>query len=603
MSAVPQVPDTFDYQPPLGARFATGAWAVKLAQEMPAGLTVALDTETPNTTDSFTIKCVTAAWQAGGRTVAVCLDPLRRPDHAQAVRQICDRAARLVFHKSDFDVPGMAAAGLLSPGHMARVYDTLIYARMAWSDTLIRKRLEDLGPRILGTPLLAGGLKYAIRAAGFRSDAEWFAKADIDIPFYRFNAMADTVVTLRLLEPLQRAASDRQLDHPFARRGCTTRAEADALAEIPQAANRILLRREIAGLAVDLEYLDRYRETVDAEMLRQSAELAEYKIRAGNGQDLVTYLDREGLLPEGWKRTKTGKLSATKEDLDLLHHPLAAVHRAYKHADRVLGYLEKVVARSAITGRLHPQYAVLGASATGRSSMAEPEIHQFPAEARPIILEDAAGVGVTSVDWSSIEPALLAWAADDIDFIEPFELGADIYEPIQRVAGISRSQAKVVSLAVRYGMGLFKMALSLNTTEDDAAQIKRRMFAAMPGCARLMGKLTQIADDTGVIPTIGGRILTVPRINGKVAAHKAVNYFCQGSNADLLYSSIIAADAAGLGDDIMITMHDEIVCTTGAGPEIERLMQTPPDYFTRWTPRTPTIRTDRQDLGHCWKKC
>ena len=40
------------------------------------------------------------------------------------------------------------------------------------------------------------------------------------------------------------------------------------------------------------------------------------------------------------------------------------------------------------------------------NSISEPELQQFPAEARPIIIEDAPGRGITSVDWSSIEPAI-----------------------------------------------------------------------------------------------------------------------------------------------------------------------------------------------------
>jgi DNA polymerase-1 len=577
---------------------------------MPRGGVVAIDSETPSLTDSFTIKCVTAAWEQHGRTESVLLDPLRRPDDHALIVELCIRARWLALHNSAFDIPGLAAAGVLTRDQIgSKIVDTLIYARSAWTDKYVPKSLEDLAPKILGMPMLKGGLALAIKAAGYRSSAEWFFRADIDVPFYRFNAMADTVVTLRLLGPLQAAAADRQLDHPFARHGCTTRVQADALVDVAQRANRVMLRRAAKGLAVDLDYLDGYRDTVDAEIARHSIVLEAQGIRPGNGQDLVQYLDRAGALPVGWPRTeKTQRLSATKELLEELHHPLADVHRAIAEANNTLGYLEAVVTRSSFTGRLHPQYAILGACATGRMSMAEPAMQQFSEGARPIIVEDFPGAGVTSTDWSSIEPALLAWAANDVGFIEPFERGADLYEPIQRSAALAmtkagRTTAKVALLAAIYGRGNRNTATALGMSEDEALALKRRMFDAMPGSARLMGKFSQIADDHGIVPTIAGRILTISKFNGKVASYKAVNSFCQGSNADLLYSAILAIDAAGLGEEIMIPMHDEIVSTTAAGPAIEEIMRTPPEYFSRWTDRTPTIRCDRQDLHRAWAKC
>lgn len=608
---MPVIPDARDWSPSLCSWLCTGREAIEAVSRMPSGIVAAIDSETPSVTDSFTIKCVTAAWQGSdGRTISVLLDPARRPDDLKAAADLCGRAGELVLHNSAFDVPGMVHAGVLSVSDVAKVTDTLVYARSAWNDTFVQKNLEALCAKLLGTPVMKDGLQQAWKACGFRSKDEWFAKGDIGIPFYRLNAMADTIYTLRVLPVVRAAAQDRQLNHPFGPRGAQNRAEAAAIVDKAQRVNRITLRRSARGYERDLDYLDTYRDSVDMDMMRASAELTDAGLRPGNGDDLVKRMDELGLIPPEWPRTeKTQKLSAAKENVKLLDHPLATAHRVVDHGEKILGYLEKTVARSMVTGRVHPQVNILGASATGRMSISEPELQQFPAAARPIIIESAAGAGITSVDWSSIEPAILAWAANDVAFIEPFERGADLYEPIQLAGDVSRDTAKTVLLAQLYGQSLWKMALRIKKSTDEAKVIKSNMFAAMPECERFMGKLKAIAEQYKMIPTLGGRILTISMIydketgKKKVASYKAVNSFCQGSNADLVYEVILSAEDEGWADHLLFAMHDELLADTCVAGEVERLMQAPPDFFRRWTDRRPTIRTDRHDLDRAWQKC
>lgn len=603
------VPDDSVWQPSFGAWFYTGRNARELVREMPAGLDVAIDIETPSVTDSFSIKCVTAAWMQNGAVQTALLDPLRRPDDAEAVRTITSRAGWLILHKSSFDIPGLVAAGLMTLDDIAKVMDTLVYARSAWPDTLIRKNLEALAERLLGLKDFKDGLKLAQKASGLTSNEKWFRDGDIHIQQYRFGAMADTVATLRIAHPLYEAAVSRQLDHPFSKYGCTDRAAAGALVLKAQEANRVMLRRAALGYDVDLDYLDGYVDKVEAQRERAKFILGEAGLRPGVGMDVVKHLDSEGHLPPDWPKTSptkthpSGSLKTDKETMEdfLPAHPLADAHRVVSETKKILGYMEKAAARSRITGRLHPQFEILGASATGRMSVSEPELQQFSEEARPIIIHPP---GMHSIDWSSIEPALLGWMAQDWGFIDPFERGGDIYEPVQITAGCARKTAKVVVLAGMYGQGRAKLARSLGITIEEATALQRQMRAAMPKAARFMGQIKQVGDDYGLTITAAGRVLTIPRFNGQPAGYKAVNYMFQGSCADLIYDAIIGAERLGIGDAIMLPMHDEIVCDSGAAHEIQRLMSTPPEYLMRWTEgRVPVIRTDSQDIGTHWIKC
>lgn len=593
------VPSFRHYDPVLGTWMSTGDAALEIMRGAEWDQPVAVDIETPSVEDSFTIKCVTATWVGrDGARESVLLDPMRDGDHLRAAREMFSRARALVLHNAAFDVPGLVAAEIMTLADIDKVQDTLVYARLAYPDTFVGKSLGALSAKLLGLDEMAGGMEAAFAAAGYKNKAQGFREMDIDTPIYRAGAMADTAATLMVRTPLIDAAVLQLTDHPFDTHGLTERGQALELIEREQIVNRVMLRRSARGLAVDVEYLDRYRGEVEEELRRSELLLHNADIRPGNGGDLMAAIESAGELPENWPRTPTGRLKADKGNLEGLDHPLARAHREVAHGSKILGYLEKVVARSRVTGRLHPMVGVLGASATGRMAYSSPELQQFPAEARAIITDD--GQGLTSVDWSQIEPVTLANMARDLKFVEPFEAGEDLYEPIQRAAGVDRKTAKVVLLGTMYGQGTTRLAATIGHTYESAAQIKRQLFAAMPESAKFMGRISDVASNHGCVPTLSGRILPIPTFNGERAAHKGVNYVVQGSALDVLHETIVAVERAGLGDHIQLAMHDELVVDTEVAREVEQIMQTPPEALCRWAGRVPILRTDRADMGSAW---
>jgi len=236
------------------------------------------------------------------------------------------------------------------------------------------------------------------------------------------------------------------------------------------------------------------------------------------------------------------------------------------------------------------------ASATGRMSYGSPELQQFPKEARAVIGDD--GQGLTSIDWSQIEPVTMANMARDIEFLEGFEAGEDLYEPIMRSCGCDRDTAKVVLLSTMYGSGIVKLAATIGHTEESAAQIRRQMFAAMRRSAKWMTMVQEIAETHGKVITAGGRILPVD--NG--GSFKAVNYVVQGSAYDVLAASIEEMWRRGISGHLQLAMHDELVVDTTVAAEVREIMLTPPPFLIQWAERTPVFRTDRADMGHAWAK-
>lgn len=623
-----RVPSRSWFDPVLGAYLHTGDRAVEVAAGLDRPRPVSIDIETPGLDRALTINCVTAAWiDSSGDCQAVLLDPLRAPGmHRAALRRIIDRANSLILHNACFDVPALYHHDLLSDADIGRITDTLVLARIAYPDTIVSKSLSALAVRHLDLPNFAEGMKLAFKAAGHRTIAAGYENMDIDSPAYRLGALADTVATLRL-EPILRAkALAWTLDHPFGDHAACSPDDASGVIAAQERVNRVMLRRTAHGINVDRDYLSRYAEQVDIDRQRSAGILAAAGLEGGSGKGaaLVTYLDAIGELPPGWPTTPTGKLKSAKADLDRLDHPLASAQRRLAEIDKVMGYLDKVSLQADVTGRCHPQVGILGASATGRWSVSSPEYQQFPASARPIFVSDAAdadrhhavadvggkpehravgdGQQLWSIDFSQIEPVIMGNLAGGTDsIITAYEAGNDLYEPLTRAAGIDRTLAKTMLLAMMYGQGVKSLAARIGHSVESASQIRRQVFAAMPAAERFMARVAQIGADYGRTLTVGGRILPVD----PDGVFRATNHCIQGSAADQLVYAVDVIEAAGLGDRIVMGLHDELVvdCDADTAATIERLMAIPHPNITRWTGgRVPVLRTDRVPMGAAWAK-
>ena len=549
------VPDHQAYYPHISAWLATGQAARDAVDILPAGAVVAVDTETMGLgADSFTLKCFSAAWETPNGTVSILLDPTRRDDDAHAAGELISRAGVLVLHNAAFDVPPLYQNGVMGLADIAKVHDTVIYARMAYPDPIVNKSLESLATKLVGFPDAEVTMAQLFKANGLTT-AEGFRAFDIDKPIYRLGAMADTVATLRLLPQIQAKAWSRLAEgHPFDAYGVDS-AGAVALMEREQEVNRIMLRRSARGLQVDTDYLATYEETHAAELTAATDAIQNAGLDpdAGNlGFLLVTKLEERGELPADWPRTDSGRLRATKDDLPKLDHPLAASVRKVAELAKVTGYLTKVQDMVRVTGRVHPQVGILKASATGRMAYSWPELQQFPADARPIIVSES---GLTSVDWSQIEPVVMANCAKDWGFLEPFEAGGDLYAPIVEAAGVTRKVAKVLLLAAMYGQGRNSMAAALGISTEEAQRLQAGMFSAMPTTRGFIDRLRQIGEDTGLIITADGRVLPIPKDpkTGAVFAYKAVNYFCVTPDTLILTEDLrhVRAEEIRVGDGVV----------------------------------------------------
>lgn len=556
----------------------------------------------------FAIKCVTFS---DGFTSAI-LDP-RDPWQAATVAVVIDAAPGLVFHNAAFDVPSLIANGLMTYDHIAKVYDTLMYARLSRPDTMVGKSLEDLTKAVLGwTDLTSIGV--VMKAAGFATQDAGYKGMDIDSMVYCNGAMLDTRATIQLVKPLR--AEGVGVLAAVAEGPWKDWAAEDpaAMVEREQVVNRLMLHAGARGMAFDAEYYAAWKSRHDKTIDSAAAALTAEGLEPGDGAKLVTRLAELGALPAKWPRTgKTQQLAARAADIEGLTHPLAKLHLDFKQLTRIQGYLAKCEDMASATGRVHPMAGILGAAATGRMSYKAPELQQFSSDARGVLCADP-GQTLVSIDWSAIEPIMLANIAGQQSLIDAYEAGEDIYGPVMVTAGVSRKVAKVVWLAGTYGQGKDLLASNLSHARgehidvDTAEAIQRSVMDAIPQVEESLNTIKVMGTQHGYVVTVAGRPLSIPaypnRFNGRLqyAGYKGQNYTIQGSAYDQLADTLVRGWDAGLAGTCRLAMHDEVVVDNEAAAAWRELMMVPSAALCRAVDRTPVLRTDMVDMGVRWTK-
>jgi DNA polymerase-1 len=598
------------------------------------------------------IKCVVI----GNSHHAVIFDP-RDPYQANLIAKAFNWAQSITFHHSPFDVPSLYMNGLIDIEDVQKVLDTLIWSRLAFPDERVRKSLEDAVARHIPEATETGKMAQVFRALGY-TKKDGFYTFDLDRLIYRQGAASDVIMTDRLKPIVRQAAYDRLTsNHPFSAMGVDG-SEAWALVDREQAINaKLFLPRTCKGIRVDQEYLDRYQDENELDVLNAETALQEAGLRPGNRNDLAKMLDESDALPPGFPRTaKTNAPQMTEKTLALVSNSeIVAMHLKYVGTKKVRDdYLKKVVDLMDDNGNVHPQTNLLTAS-TGRGAMADPPLHQFPGPARGIIVPDV-GDEFTSIDISQGEPITIAYAAHDQVIIDKYRSGiSDVYTALGEGAGMLpvgvttsmcdygtnyefykiRAALKVALLAQLYGEGLPKLSADLNldpgpwTPAEEwewqvrrgivkvgdlipryaaAKKLRNAVYTGMPKTGEFIGKLKEIAEAHRLIVSISGRIMTIPSVfddmsgRRRVQAHKGVNYFCQGGQYDLLADAMFRIVEAGLAEAVYFSMHDELIVSSSAAHDIRKIMERPAERLDMWAGQKTFLRTDLNPLGERWAR-
>jgi DNA polymerase I-like protein with 3'-5' exonuclease and polymerase domains len=486
----------------------------------------------------------------------------------------------VICHNAVYDLGWLRRWGVEC--NVTKVYDTLIAAPLVdenrYSYSLDSLSKDYLGERKQGNLLEEFGKEHGFKAI------EYMHMVPVEIA--GIYAEQDTRLTLKLWEFLRVEIQKQGLTDIF-------NLETDLL--------RLLLEMRWKGVRVDLEKAEKTKK-----FFKSEEEKIYQNIKKETGIDigssdiyaaasLQKIFDRLGEKYELTEKNKQAKISNTlmrESDNPLIQS--ISVAREYNKAHTT--FIDSIL-KHQVDGRIHAEINQLkgeyGGTVSGRLSMNNPNLQQVPArneaigpKIRSLFLPEE-GEKWASLDYSQQEPRLLVHYAQKHGLegaetlIKFFHEGKDFHQVTAEMAGISRKEAKTIGLGLMYGMGIAKLADSLDIAEDQARALKKKYNDNVQFLNNIIVRATRYTEQNGFINTLLGRRCRFELWENKdfydkrmmsyenakktwawnemkrAGTYRALNRLIQGSAADQTKKAMVDL-WKNLGVIPMIQIHDEL---------------------------------------------
>jgi DNA polymerase I-like protein with 3'-5' exonuclease and polymerase domains len=372
----------------------------------------------------------------------------------------------------------------------------------------------------------------------------------------------------------------------------------------------IFMGNEQRGMRVDLEILDRdifdYSGMFDwsEEWLRR--ELHASGLNFDADQDVAAVLMSRGIVPEHmWVRTKAskthpnGQVSMSKDNLLPEYFTDPRIASALGYRNRLKTCLDMFMRPWSLQANKRGGYMSTnwnqvrgagdaGGTRTGRPSTQDPNLLNISKDfagrddgyvhpdflqvellplCRRYIMPDEGEVFLHR-DFDGQELRIFAHGEQG-DLWEQYQANpaldphAFIGEELMRVAGrmIERTKVKTLNFQGIYGGGVPALQRKLRCTLAEAKELKAFHNNALPGRKLVNEEITRIMRRGDPIRTIGGRLYYPerPGPDGRDKIYKLLNYWVQGSAADLTKQSIIDWYEHPLRTArFLVTVYDEV---------------------------------------------
>jgi DNA polymerase I len=221
--------------------------------------------------------------------------------------------------------------------------------------------------------------------------------------------------------------------------------------------------------------------------------------------------------------------------------------------------------------RVHPTIWPVG-TRTARMSITEPALQTLPRK-DPTIRDafiPSDGNSLIAIDADQIEMRLAAHFSGDTGLRDAFVLSdKDFFTTVASEAYMEeidksdsrRQLMKNALYAVLYGAGHPKIALTAGVPVQQIDIVMAHFHNRFPGIRNLQAAVERVAKERGAD---GGRpYVTTPtgrRMPGdKGKEYSLINYLIQSHAAEVLKRGICELNAVGLGEYIILPVHDELV--------------------------------------------
>lgn len=352
------------------------------------------------------------------------------------------------------------------------------------------------------------------------------------------------------------------------------------------------------GVRVDLTRAREVRSElipIIAAKYREVYRIAGEEFNINSIKDMPRVFDKLGI--EYPINKKTGNPSITTPWMENHSHEMCQAVVAARKAVKIdRDFVQKIIDMQEFTcptavpngsfGRVYPELHLLRAR-TGRFSCTNPNIQQIPSRDKvygPLcrsMFVPEEGETWYSLDFSNQEGRLQVHYAyllgcEGADLLKlEFERdpSLDMHGKVAEMAGITRSEAKTINLGLSYGMGIKKLANSLDISEEMASLLKEKYNNLSPFLDQLSKKCMISMKSKRYIKTLGGRNSHMDpptKIDGRLRTfeYKALNKLIQGSAADQTIEAMIWAYKENI--PVLFPVHDEL-CISGNKKQAERL--------------------------------
>ena len=467
---------------------------------------------------------------------------------------------RIDMHNSKFDAGMLSHCGVDIP--RGQIDDTRIMSHIVEPNYSTALKTQSARHVDHDAALAQESLHKAI---GPRGKWDWDTVPITFGPYWQYGAL-DTVLTWHL----------REFHEP------TVREQAWESYELELAVTWIIEKMERNGVYIDVPYALEQKRRFDDYVEQADKWIWDtYKVKAGSNPAIVRILQDEGFSFS--KATASGAAALDKEVLGGLDHPLARTVLQRRQLQKLSStYLHHYTTEMDENWLIHPSINTLGAR-TGRMSMERPNMQNLPRKSETnkaanevrncVATRYRDGTGrLLMCDFDQIEMRLLAHLSGDPNLIAAFHGKDDFFINLARTVfddpTISnkkdprRSVTKSVGYAEIYGAGIAKMAQTAGVPEDQIRVVKSRWDASYPKVRAFKKSVENIAWERqrseGVpyarSPLTGRRH---PADTNKIYA--LVNYLIQGSAAETFKRKLVELDLAGLGDYLVLPVHDEVI--------------------------------------------
>jgi len=353
------------------------------------------------------------------------------------------------------------------------------------------------------------------------------------------------------------------------------------------------------GLVASLEKLENLRTEILAKLDEQSAVIEAIAGKAINpmaSADVAAWMEKEGMT--GKKTKLTNRLATDERSL--------SEHKGNPVIDAVLEYrglkklqttfveptmelAKKDPIHSQLAGIIHPRWRLTKVR-SGRVACEDPNLLAFPSRdemgrrvrscfiARP-------GHFMVSVDFSQLEPRVVAALSRDPKLLHIYANDLDLYNEISKALEVSRTVAKTVTLGVLYGMGPHRLVEQLKmvgageqfSTVVACEALINQWFETYTGVSRFIDKtIAEVRQNDGWSYTCGGRGRLLPGvfITGfrwpasklrEEAERQAFNHVIQGTGMEQLRQAMVrVARLEEQGIHMLLAIHDELVLEVAA---------------------------------------